>query len=280
MRVHRRRPPRRHSIGLLTLAVVLTATACNPIFGETNGPVQRAVMTTGSGLTYDYSGDRTTVTAVTPGAFPDGNVREIFWHTEDPFYANQQTCLTWETLATSQPGGLLQPGIATRIAPTPDGTGVRAITVTQNIWYAGVWIVNVHTWDSTRPGNPYSKIVSFDLSALVGRIWYDDQGVLHWDLKEGPWRVCTRTWGDQFSFKIWTLDEPEPAWDDTDHVFSTTLPEGWTYPGYAGGYIGHLREGQTATFGDFTTTPTCLAPDMIDTPACQALLSELPEPGS
>ena len=280
MSIRTRSVRRRAAIPALMVAVTVAVAACNPVFGETSGPVQHATLTSTAGFQYSYSGDEITVTASQELAFDDNNVREVFWTTESPYYADQQTCLTWDTLAIGQPGGLLQPGLAMRIAPTgPDGQSIKAITVTQNIWYLGIWKFNVHTWDSSSdPAHPFTQISSFDLSPIVGYFTDITEDGWYSSLIDAPWHLCARTEGDQFSFKVWTdQDATEPGWDDPDHVFTTTLPAGWDHAGYSGGYIGHLRENQTATFSGFTTTPLCLTPDMIDTPHCRALLDTEPQ---
>lgn len=55
-----------------------------------------------------------------------------------------------------------------------------------------------------------------------------------------PWNVCAQVRGALFRFKLWTGTSPEPQWRDATRVYSTRLPNGWVYPGHAGGYIGHL----------------------------------------
>lgn len=262
------------AMAALILTTVLVAAACNPVFGEPSGPVRHATLTSTQGYQYAYSGDETTVTAKHASYFTDGNVRELFWDQSTPFYDDQQTCLTWDDLAFTQEGQLLQPGLAMRIAPW--GSGVRAVTVTENIWYAGVWLFNVHIWDTAAdPAHPYTQLATFDAFDIVTEPGFDDDGNPIPMLIDAPWHVCARTQGSQFTVKVWTHKEAEPAWDDPTHAFTTTLPKGWDHAGYSGGYIGHLRDGQTATFSDFTTGPLCMAPDMVDTPDCQAKLEAL-----
>lgn len=263
-------------VGVVILTA-LTAAACNPVFGTVSGPVRHATLTSPSGETYAYQGEDGIITATVDPQSTDGNIREVFWNTADPYGADQQTCTTWGTTALSayfddpqkRP---LQPGLAMRIAPTTDGSGVRAITVTENVWYGAVWIFNVHVWDSTSD-QPFTQLAGFDLRDIVGWMYVQSDGTQHSTVKPPPWHVCARTQADQFSFKVWTQDTPEPAWTDPTHVFTVTLPDGWDYPGYSGNYIGHMHAGQWATFSGFTTGPLCAAPDMADTPYCQSQLS-------
>jgi len=266
-----RRASRRGLLGVIMIAG-LAATACTPVFGTAAGPIRHGTLYSDSGNQYSYTVDDSTVTA-TPPTPADPSIREAFWRTDTPYYADQQTCITWHTTAGSQGGDPAQPGLAMRIAPTgADGKGIKAITVTENVWYAAIWIFNVHIWDTTNTASPFTLVGQFDLSSLVGKLWIDDNGVLQSTIVPPPWYVCARTQGDQFTFKVWTGSNPEPAWNDPTHVFTTTLPDGWDHPGYSGGYIGHLHQGQSATFSDLATMPLCLAPDMVDTPHCQDLL--------
>ena len=246
--------------------------ACNPVFGSSDGPVRRATLYSDSGRTNTYTGDDTAVVAIGP-APEDSSVREVFWRTDTPYYDDQQSCITWNATAASELDPelnvLMQPGLAMRIAPTgAEGDEFKAVTVTENVWMYGVWLFNVHVWDTTASGSPFSVVETFDLSSIVG-VWGNVDGEFVSLMVPPPWHVCGRTLGDQFQFKVWTGTDPEPAWNDPTHVFTTTLPAGWDHPGYSGGYIGHLHDGQTGQFSGFTSGPLCLAPDMIDTTHCQ-----------
>lgn len=257
--------------------MVLVLAACIPVFGDDTGGVRRYVMSRYSDASYLYDGDMADLTVLDVAPFTDGNVREFFWDTKHPYLADQQTCMNWETIAKSG-SETTQPGLAMRIAPNgPDGKGLKAISINENIWSAAVWVIKVLLWESdgtdTRDGSDHSFVgaASFDASAIVGKMWMDN-GVLHSTLIRAPWHICARTQGLQVTVKLWTGTNPEPAWDDPVHVFTSVLPEGWDYPGYSGGYLGHLAANQTATFSGFSTTPLCLVPDMTGTPYCQALL--------
>jgi len=269
--VHRRQ--RRLGLIGVIVAVGLVASACtSPVFGTAAGPIRHGTLYSDSGDQYSYTADGSKVTA-TPPSPSDPSIREAFWRTDTPYYGDQQACITWMTNAISQPGEPVQPGLAMRIAPTgTDDKGIKAITVTENVMYNAVWVFNVHVWDTTRSGSPFDLVGQFDLSNLLVTSSVDQNGDTHLSLVPPPWYVCARTQGNQFTFKVWTGSNPEPAWDDPTHVFTTTLPDGWDYPGYSGGYVGHLHQGQSATFTDVSTMPLCLASDMVDTPHCQDLL--------
>ncbi len=270
---------RRQKLGLvgIVVAVGLIASACtSPVFGTAAGPIRHGTLTSNSGNQYTFTADDSTVTAAAPSP-SDPSIREAFWRTNTPYYDDQQACITWQTTAASQGGDPVQPGLAMRIAPTGvDGKGIKAITVTENVWASAAWIFNVHTWDTTRSGSPFSLVGQFDLWDLVVTSTVDENGNVQRAWVPPPWYVCARTLGNQFVFKLWTGSNPEPGWDDPTHVFTTTLPDGWDYPGYSGGYIGHLHQGQSASFSRVRTMPLCLAADMVDTPRCRELRSRLP----
>ncbi len=267
--VHRRIVP-----GLLC-AVVLTLSACNPVFGQSSGPVRHAPITGEPEATYSFEQDGAAIRAMASPTDSVGGTREFFWDTASPYIEDQQACITWENPTGSLGGDQAQPGLAMRIAPTgPDNTGVRGITVNENIWTAAVWYLWVNTWDSTNVAQPYQGVELFDLSDIVGKFWFDDDGMLHSTLVPGPWHICARALGLDFTFKVWTGDDPEPPWDDPDHVFTTVLPEGWDHAGYSGGYIGHLVEGQSVHFSGFSAMPLCVIPEMVDTPRCQEQLAQ------
>ncbi|MBS1847563.1 MAG: hypothetical protein JST73_04735 [Actinobacteria bacterium] len=210
--------------------------------------IRHAALTAQNWATYDYSTDATTVTATAPPQLTDTNVREIFWRTDEVPAADEQACVTWNETAASVPGPPIQPGLAMRIASIgPHNEGVKAVSVTENVIYAGVWVFNVHVWDTTNTQQPFTQIGSFDLSSVMGKVWFDSNGVSHSTLAAPPLHICGRTAGNTFSFKVWANDEPEPSWSDPGRVRAVFLPPGWDYAGYSGGYIGHLHAGQAAT---------------------------------
>lgn len=206
--------------------------------------VEHRSLTSPSGNTYNYAVDASQVTI--RGDSEDGNIREVFWRADSRFAADQTSCLDWHDLAQTRLGVITQPGIALRIASSGEGT--KAVTVTQNIWAKADWMFNVHVWDSDPNGRVQQNVASFDVSSIIG-VSGPGHPVVD-KVGNGPVHVCARSVGDLFSFKVWTDTEVEPGWDDPTHVFTTTLPEGWDHPGYAGGYIGHMHSGMEATFED------------------------------
>lgn len=253
---------RSRAMALLAM-VGFVAAACNPVFGTPSGPVRHATLTSSSGGSYTYGGNGTKIAVTQKVPVDDDSIREVFWYPDTPYRSNQQACITWDTLAFGQPGGLVQPGLAMRISPTgPDNKSIRAVTVTENIWAAGVWILNVHTWDSSVEANPFTKVAGFDISGIV---------TTQTRLVGAPWYVCARTEANRFTVKVWTARDPEPSWQDPTHVFTTTLPPGWNQSGYSGGYIGHLRKGQSAVLSGLSSTPLCEVPEMAGTPTCRPI---------
>lgn len=225
--------------------------------------IQRA-MTSSEGGFYHYETSPVTVRVSAPPDPGGAGVREMFWETGSLYAANQESCITWDTTAFSNGDAPTQPGLAVRITPSgKDGHGIEAISVNQNVWSAASWIIWVNTSDTSRPGRANTPVAAFDVSAITGKRWTDENG-WHNSMIGPPWYVCARTEGLQFTFKLWTHQDTEPGWDDPDHVFTTTLPEGWDHPGYSGGYIGHLRENQTASFSRLSSTPLCSASDEAD----------------
>ncbi len=251
--------------GVLAAAVLLAA--CHPVFGQVAGPIRHGTLTSASGMKFHYGGTPEYLLA-TPGLPSDGNVREVFWSDSAQWYANQQSCITWQTVADPAGSGPLQPGLAMRIGPSwADNTGIKAVTITQNIWYAGFWLFNVHIWDSKDTAHPFTLIRTFDLSSIVGKITVVN-GHINSTMVPTPWHICARTLGRQLSFMLWTGDNPQPSWNDPSRVYTTTLPAGWDQPGYSGGYIGHLRPGQGELFTGQSAEPLCRQPDGKTPPHC------------
>lgn len=225
------------------------ATGGGPQFGTEKGPVEVGTLSSASGQGFGYSGTDRRLTAQAPPATTDGNLREVFWADNAPWSFDQETCATWNDTATS--GGSVadnrQMGLALRISPaTSDGRrGLRAITLTQNVYAGATWVFWVDVWKVVDPTEPkFHGVKQFDLRPVVG---------FAQATPPPPWHVCARVRGRTFTFKIWTGTNPEPTWHDTTHVFTTHLPAGWNYPGYAGGYIGHLRPGASASFSGLST---------------------------
>lgn len=186
------------------------------------------------------------VRVTAPATNTGGNLREFFWPASTPDVMDAQTCAVW----SKQSEGFIQQGAALRIVNSPEGT--RGISVTKNIFYAASWVFNVHVWDTSNTSKPYTLIGQFDMSEVMGKMYYDESGNFQSNLKPFPWRVCARAVGDQFSFKVWTASAT-PAWEDPKYTRTVTIPEGWNQPGKTGWYIGHVRPGQTAEFKNIHT---------------------------
>lgn len=260
------------------IVVALAATACIPDFGESvSEPVRRGALVTGNGQQYRYVPNGSSMVVYARAPWSNDGRLEAFWSTRSPFFDDQQICTTWNTTARSLLNlQSVQPGVALRIAPSgPDKKSLRAITLTERNTITlgdtvdvGISNFDVDLWDTSDTSAPVRRIASFDLAPIVGSFGIVD-GVVSDTMVPAPWHVCARTLDDQFTFKVWTGDGDEPAWDDVTHVFTATLPPDWTYAGYAGSVVGSLHENQSATFSDVAVTLTCLAPDMIDTSACR-----------
>ncbi len=216
--------------------------------------IRHASLTTQNWATYDYQVGTDTVTASMPAGVTDPNIREVFWRADTEPAVDDQTCITWDQTSASVQGGPIQPGLAMRIASVgAHNEGLRAVTLTENVLYAGTWLFNVHVWDTRFPV-PMKLLRTFDVSRVVGRIATIDGRATNL-MVQPPWHLCGRIVGDTFTFKVWTRDNPEPSWQNPHQVFSVQLPPGWDYAGYSGGYIGHLHPGQSATATAELPTP-------------------------
>jgi hypothetical protein len=201
--------------------------------------VQRIVTPDGSDVPYIFKERTNNVKITAPSTNTGGNLREFFWPANSPDAQDSTSCAKW----SSQTDALTQQGIAARIIDTPAGT--RGVTVTKNIFYYASWVFNVHVWDTSRPGEPYTQIASFDMSEVVGNF---DTG-----MQPFPWSVCTRVVGQNLQLKVWLSSSPQPSWNDSKHVRSTTMPIEWVQPGKTGWYIGHVKPGQIAEFQNLQT---------------------------
>ena len=231
-----------------------SAAATETDIGTHQGPVEAATLSSSEGERYTYSGDAAHLTARAPALVADRSIREVFWQPDVAPTEDEQVCTVWDDTASSagSPKGNRQMGLALRIAPaTSDGRGVRAITLTQNVFAGATWIFWVDAWNVVDPGHgqstpvrQFAAVHQFDLFPIVG---------IGATATAPPWHVCAQVQGLTFRFKLWTGTEREPAWDDKSRVFATALPAGWDYAGHAGGYIGHLWSSQTASFSNLTT---------------------------
>lgn len=205
-------------------------------------PGGRAATLTGqTGQAYLFEGDATHTTVRAAAGESDLNIRTVFWDPHTPYRADHEVCMIWENPATTLARPFPQPGLALRITPSGSNGGVRAVTVTQNVFNNAIWFAWVNTWDTSVRAAP-DPVAHFDLFPIVNI----DSQTMH-----SPWHVCGRISGDRVALKVWLDDDgPEPSWNDRGHVFTTRLPAGWDTPGYAGGYIGHLHPDGVASFSD------------------------------
>ena len=136
-----------------------------------------------------------------------------------------------------------------RVFVSPEGT-TRAITVTKNIYMGGTWIFNAHLWDTAK-AESFFEIGWVDLSSVFG-VPDHVSGL--------PWSLCARVVGDRLTFVAWPGVGTRPAWGDGRYGRSVVLPPGWTYPGAAGWYIGHLKTGGSTTFTNLAAKPLARSP--------------------
>jgi hypothetical protein len=231
---------RARTLVVVAISVVVIATACEKRF-QTYGPTDtspsnRAVMTADGPDQYRFASAPAN-TAVASLDNAGGNLRQAFWPADNPVVADDESCAIW----AEQTGPLVQQGAALRI--TQDGSRVRAITVTKNIFYGATWIFNFHLWD-TAASPAFTIIGATNLEATLVHA-----GVV----TPLPWHFCARVIGAKVQFKVWTSADLEPAWGDPAHGGSAMLPGGWAYAGKAGWFIGHLQPHDTAAFTDLST---------------------------
>jgi hypothetical protein len=154
----------------------------------------------------------------------DGNVREVFWPRSARVAADGESCATW----SSQSSRLVQQGAALRIHAVSGG--YRAITVTKNVWFGVNWIFNFHVFDTSRR----------TLYASFGHVDLSDAFKAGNKPRPLPWHLCARTRGSTVEFKVWRGGTAEPAYGVPGAGGSKRLPAGWSAPGTAGWYIGHV----------------------------------------
>jgi hypothetical protein len=192
-----------------------------------------AVLSPDRGDAYTLEDTGGTLRVASPSANDGANLRMVFWPAGAPDETDGRSCATWT--AQSGDGRFSQQGAALRVR-VDEGTVTKAVTVSKNVMYEFVWILNVHGWDAGRR----TGLGQVDLGpALKGRPY--------------PWNICVRTTGTSLTVRAWAGEGPAPAWDDPAHTGSVTLPAEWVYPGTTGWYLGHLPPGGSAEFADLTT---------------------------
>lgn len=173
-----------------------------------------------------------TVAVSASAANRGGNLRTVWWMDGPTPSVDQESCVTW----SEHSGPIVQAGVALRVRRIGDHT--QAITVTNNIMWGARNGWNVHLWNGSE-GELIGQVV---LSHSFGTSTFTHPPL--------PWRLCARVVGTTLEFKAWSLEAhpAEPAWSDPGFGTSFRLPRGWTYPGQAGWYVGHLRPGDSTVY--------------------------------
>jgi hypothetical protein len=232
---------------LVVLAAAASAAGCgsptdarsSPVAAVSPAPEAPATVTlTPDGDdTYTVVGGAARTTVAAAGANRSGNTRVAWTAVDAPDALDEVSCATWE----ASPHGDAQQGALLR------WDGVRGVTVTKNVWDRGYGIVNVHTWDLSRPveDGRYTQIGGFPLAGIT------DAGAPG-GARPLPWRLCAEARGAVVRFKVWALSAgAEPAWDDPCCTGSVPLPEAdRARPGRPGWYAGHLPPGGAVAYAD------------------------------
>lgn len=230
----------RRGVRLTGLAVALGAlAACTKVpvltYDGTNAaPPERSVLTPDGADEYTFASSTGAMDVAALDHNRGGNLRAVWWPADAPAVTDSQTCATW----TSEDGSGVQQGVALRI--TNEGGRTRALTVTKNIWFGATWVFNFHVWDTAR-SQPFTQIGSVSLEST-----FRPGGVA----APLPWRFCARVIDATLELKAWPASHAEPSWGDPAYGGEVTVPPGWTYPGAAGWYVGHVPPGGAAVFAD------------------------------
>lgn len=232
-------PPRRK------VRYVLRCIAAPPVPKAPRGtpppsPLSQAYLTRDGADAFSYLPTATGFVAVGDFRNSGGNTRVLLWDDRALPQSDATTCTTF-----SDTGVPAQEGIAMRIRTS--GASVRALTVTKNVYFGETRLLNVHTWDTSRPGDPWSLVQQVNLTQQLG-------------VSPMPWRICAQAAGDMVVVKVWGIGTPEPSWTSSGLVRRIALPSGWAAPGKFGVYVGHLRAGKFATYADTTVGPLPTAP--------------------
>ena len=267
MRRHSTRLQRSARVGAIVVAVIAVGACRQAIatYPSTDPrPAVTTLLTPDGTDAYNYASSTGQMQVAALDTNTSANLRSAFWPADSPVVADAQSCATWasESIASAQQGAAL------RIATANGST--RAITVTKNIVFGATWIFNVHTWDTaaTPAFQPAGSI------SLKPELWPNDvESPL-------PWHVCVRTVGTTLDLNAWRADEPEPAWGETSHGGSVTLPESAVYPGATGWYMGHLRAGAHAEFSDLRTWKLVVGPAAASQPTPALVATSTATPGA
>ena len=252
-----------------SVLVALAVTGCTQVSGAAPSPAPTSTSTTTttstlpvavnptqylrSVLTQDgtdslaLSNTGRTVTMSAPVANKDNNTRQLFWRADTRTTVNESSC----EILGNESAERTQPAVALRIATS--GKGVRAITVTKNVWGNADYTINIYLWNTTAQGplsdpdvgKEFVNAKSFTLSGLVAP---PNTAAPNSNAKAFPWKMCAKVVGSRLTFRVWPLAERDPGWGNPNYGGTAVLPPGWVYPGQVGGYIAHLNPGDSATF--------------------------------
>lgn len=201
-----------------------------------------------------------------------GVIAQAFWPAEQPERADQQVCVTWDSVVDgSTPESSAElladrtsihlPGLALRVRPGVDGAGSRAITITQSVHRAQMSLFDVNLVRADVSGTNAlgfpAPIEIFDFRDVLGEatgFTESGEGEIQTTLAPPPWHVCAQVVGTTLSMMVWVDGENQPSWDDEDRVQEVKLARHLVYEGYAGAYEQGLSPGYTSTFTGLEVT--------------------------
>jgi hypothetical protein len=227
---------------LVSAALVAACTTTSPTSHQSDAAVfEQVTLTNDNADIYTFTTGDGAVTVNAPPTNQGLNLRMLFWPAAGRVATDSGSCAEW----TSETG-IAQQGAVMRVATLPN-RGLRAILVTKNIWFSGVFNFNVYIVDTTQ----VAMLKRIGYVSLRGELLNQDGAP-----QPLPWFMCARVSGDQVAILVWHSGEPAPRWGDPSHGGSVTLPAGWIYPGKAGWYIGHVPAGGSAGFTNLSTSAT------------------------
>jgi len=197
-----------------------------------------AVLTPDSADGYSYDSSAGAMQTAALSGNTSGNLRTLFWPGGAPAVTDSESCAVW----ASQRGDLVQQGAGLRHHVRQHRTHPCSHRHQEHL---------LRRVDPELPhvgherSQPFEQIGSVNLESLLRT----STGAI----VPLPWLVCARVIGEQFEVKVWLNGESEPAWGDSRHGGSVTVPAGWTYAGQAGWYIGHIPPGGNADFTNLAT---------------------------
>ena len=233
--------PVRRRLALVTVAILaLLLTGC---IRSIDPALDAFELTPRSDENYDITYWPTAIAVGGDAANPHGTNRMAFWRRSDPNLANVETCATWTTTGHT----FHQEGATLRLRPV--GEGVRAITVTKNVYLEQFWVFNIHVWDTNTPEAPFTMVGSFDLSSTLGG------GATGQPVAPFPWRLCARAQGNVVDFVVWPTSQARPAYGTPGRGGSALVGGNWLDAGTNGWFGGHIQPNSSIWYSDPTVTP-------------------------